>query len=144
MSDVTFRIAGVQDSAVIAAMNEQLIRDEGHRNSMTMGELTIRMSDWLGGDYEAVLFSRGAAAVGYALYRRELEHVYLRQFFVAADCRRQGIGRSAMNWLWEYAWMDVRRLRLDVLIRNAAAHAFWESVGFSDYCVTMESERMPQ
>ena len=141
MPDLKFHLAGIQDAPALAEMNQRLIRDEGHRNLMGIEELTARITGWLGGDYEAVLFSRAESAVGYALYRREPDHVYLRQFFVELESRRQGVGRRAIKWMWDNVWQDVQRLRLDVLIGNQGAHAFWESVGFSDYCITMEAER---
>jgi predicted acetyltransferase len=141
MLDLTFRRADVHDTPLLATMNQRLIRDEGHRNPMNLGELTARMAAWLGGDYEAAIFSCAGAAVGYALYRREPDHVYLRQFFVATELRRQGIGRQAVRWLWNDPWKDMHRVRLDVLTGNSAGREFWRSVGFTDYCITMESER---
>lgn len=123
-------------------MNAQLIRDEDHRSSMSPAELRQRMSDWLtSGNYQAVVFETSDKACGYALYRREPDHVYLRQFYVAAEHRRQHVGSQAIDWPWQNAWPEVDRIRLDVLVGNAAAHAFWHAVGFRDYCVTMESHR---
>jgi len=128
---------------LLAELNGQLIRDEGHRNPMTLAELEARMRGWLTGEYEAVLFLQQGQAAGYALFRREPEHVYLRQFFVRPEFRRQGIGRAALGWLREHAWADASRVRLDVLIGNAAGIAFWRAVGFRDYCLTMELEAHP-
>jgi GNAT superfamily N-acetyltransferase len=85
------------DAAALADMNWQLIRDEGHRNPMTVPQLADRMARWLGGQYEAVLFEEAGRPVGYALFRREPEHIYLRHFFVARDCRRRGVGRAALG-----------------------------------------------
>jgi GNAT superfamily N-acetyltransferase len=135
---VRYRMACARDAAVLAQMNQALILDEGHRNRMSPDELEIRMRDWLAGEYEAVLFEIGAEEVGYALYRREPEHVYLRQFFIAHAYRRQGIGRAALAWLRANCWPDALRIRLDVLVGNAKGQSFWRSVGFSDYCLTME------
>jgi GNAT superfamily N-acetyltransferase len=141
MPEVTCRVASVPDAAELAAMNLSLIQDEGHRNSMNLVELTARMSGWLKADYAAVLFSESGKSIGYALYRFEPDHVYLRQFFVTPEKRRQGVGKQAMFWMWTNVWRDVPRIRLDVLVGNSTAHAFWESVGFTDYCITMEAER---
>jgi predicted acetyltransferase len=68
-----------------------------------------------------------------------LDHVYLRQFFVWREHRRQGVGRSAIEWLMRTAWADAPRVRLDVLVTNTEGRAFWKGVGFEEYCVTMES-----
>ena len=43
----------------------------------------------------------------------------------------------------EHAWADAPRVRIDVLVGNAGAIAFWRAVGFRDYCLTMESEESP-
>ncbi len=137
--DVTFRYAAPGDAALLARMNGQLICDEGHRNRMTPDELEQRMAGWLGGEYQAVIFESGADALGYALYRHELDHVYLRQFFVWREYRRRGVGRSAIEWLTRTDWSDAPRVRLDVLVANTNAHAFWKAVGFVDYCITMEA-----
>jgi GNAT superfamily N-acetyltransferase len=134
-----YRRATVADAPALAAMNWQLIRDEGHRNPMTVAELTARMAGWLGAEYEATLFEDGGQVVGYALYRRETEHTYVRQFFVQPGYRRRGVGRVALGWLWQHAW-DRGRVRVDVLVGNAGGIAFWRTVGFTDYCLTLELE----
>lgn len=105
---------------------------------MTVPQLAERMSEWLKGEYHAVLFELESRPVGYALYRFEPEYVYLRQLFVAPEMRRRGIASSALDWLRQNAWGDRPRVRIDVLIGNRSGIEFWRSVGFSDYCVTME------
>ena len=139
--DVTFRYAAPGDAALLARMNGQLIRDEGHRNRMTPDELEQRMAGWLGsGEYQAVVFESSGDAVGYALYRFEPEHVYVRQYFVLREHRRRGVGHSALEWLRRHAWGERPCVRLDVLVANAEGRAFWKGVGFEEYCVTMELE----
>jgi GNAT superfamily N-acetyltransferase len=141
MNNVQYRFAKPEDAELLAPLNALLIRDEGHRNQMTVPQLAERMAGWLrGAGYEAVLFEDAGMVKGYALYRRETEHVYLRQLFVRPEFRRCGIGREAIGWLWRNAWQGVPRLRIEVLIGNKDAQAFWQSVGFTDYCVTMEME----
>lgn len=137
-----FRFATIKDAPLLAEMNQRLIGDEGHRNSMSPAELEQRMTDWLATDgYRAVLFESGATAIGYCLYRHESDHVYVRQYYVASETRRQGIATAAWRWLTQNAWEDAIRIRLDVLVGNTAGIAFWRSLGFLDYCVTMELER---
>ena len=41
------RIANIEDSKTLGELNRQLIKDEGHRNSMTTPELIERMHNWL-------------------------------------------------------------------------------------------------
>jgi GNAT superfamily N-acetyltransferase len=136
----TFRFATLADAPVLAEMNHRLIRDEGHRNRMTVPELRERMEGWLRGEYRAAVFECDGAPFGYALFRDEPEFVYLRQFWVTPEVRRRGIGRSALAWLRANAWQNAPRIRLDVLIGNADGIAFWRAVGFRDYCLTMECE----
>lgn len=133
-----YRNATAADVFVLARMNHQLIRDEGHRNRMSVSELEERMRSWLEGEYQAVLFEDEQGAVGYALYKWEAEWVYVRQFFVQPERRRQGIGRAAWAWLQQNRWREAPRIRLDVLIGNAVGIQFWRSLGFEDYCITME------
>ncbi|MCI0492891.1 MAG: GNAT family N-acetyltransferase [Planctomycetes bacterium] len=139
---MNYRFAVPSDAALLAPLNQQLIRDEGHRNAMNLAQLTERMAGWLRGEYQAVVFEESLSPVGFALFRHDPECVLLRQFFVVQERRRQGIGRNALVWLWRNAWPGAPRLRIEVLVANAAGRKFWRSVGFHEYCVTMESEAM--
>ncbi len=132
-----YRMASASDAAALAKMNLLLIRDEGHRNRMSVAELEIRMAEWLAGEYSAVLFEETGQLVGYALYRSEAEYIYLRHFFVQPECRRRGIGRAALRWLHEHAWGN-GRVRVEVLVSNTSGIAFWRAAGFADYCLTLE------
>jgi GNAT superfamily N-acetyltransferase len=143
MQTIRFRIAIPEDAAILAPLNVQLIHDEGHRNSMSVPQLAERMANWLRGDYQAVIFESTNELIGYALFRRGPEHVYLRQLFVRPEYRRRSIGRQAIQWLWKNAWVGASRLRIDVLIGNTAGAAFWRAVGFREYCLTMEMESPP-
>ena len=56
------------------------------------------MRGWLSTEYRAVSFRREAPVVAYALFRNdEWNRIYLRQFFVVRDARRQGVGRAAVT-----------------------------------------------
>ncbi len=122
-------------------MNQQLIEDEGHRNRTDLAELETRMRSMLDGDYTATVFEWGERVVGYALWREELEWVYLRQFFVARRFRRRGVGRQAIRMLVDQVWPANMRVRVNVLIGNRPALEFWRAVGFVDYLITLETER---
>ena len=133
-----YRFATSSDLDLLAEWNHQLIRDEGHRNRMTVPELRERMREWLGGEYKAVIFSAEAEPVAYALYKENVTEVYLQQLFVRRDCRRKGIGREAVDILRRRLWPRDKRLTVEVLTANDAAVAFWRSVGYEDYCLTLE------
>jgi hypothetical protein len=53
---MTFRPTTLEDYALLAELNHQLIRDEGHRNAMTVAELEQQMRGWLSGEYRAMVF----------------------------------------------------------------------------------------
>src|SRR5437660_1204804 len=142
-SSLTFRHAKRGDAGLLAAMNYQLICDEGHSNPMTLSELVARMKGWLAREYRGVVFERAEDVVGYALYRLEADSVYLRQFFVNPEYRRQGLGRAAMDILLTGIFPRRKRVTVDVLYQNHSAHEFWRAVGFTDYAVTLEMTNRP-
>ena len=133
-----YRVTGNDDLNFLAGWNHQLIQDEGHRNTMTVAELRTRMRGWLEGEYQAVVFVRGAKPVAYALFKESAAEVYLRQLFVRRDRRREGIGRDAVAILQNDIWPRHKRLTVEVLTANRAAVAFWRSVRYRDYCLTLE------
>jgi predicted acetyltransferase len=133
-----FRRATLDDCALLAELNHQLIRDEGHRNKMTVPELEQRMKDWLASEYAAVIFENDGEVIAYALYREQPEEIYLRQLFVARNRRRKGAGREAVNILRTKIWPANKRLTVEVLVQNATGVAFWRAVGYKDYCLKLE------
>jgi GNAT superfamily N-acetyltransferase len=135
---MTFRHATLEDCALLAQLNRQLIDDEGHRNRMSVPELEQRMRGWLAGEYRGVIFEDGGEVVAYALFREQSDDIYLRQLFVVRERRRQGIGRRAVEILRSQVWPATKRLTVDVLVANGKAVAFWRSVGYTDYCLTLE------
>lgn len=124
-----------EDAGLIAAMNKQLIEDERHENPMTVAELTERMRGWLESDYAAFLFKAELNTMGYALINTKEQPAYLRQFFIARDQRRQGLGTAAFRALCET--FGESALDLDVLAWNQNAIAFWKSLGFAERSVRM-------
>jgi len=135
---MTFRHATLDDCPVLAGLNHQLIRDEGHRNQMTVPELEQRMRGWLSDEYRAVIFEDGGDVVAYALYREQPDLVYLRQLFVVRDRRRQGLGRHVVEMLRSQVWPKDRRLTVDVLLSNQSGVGFYRSVGYTDYAMSLE------
>jgi len=132
------RMAIPRDLDLLAQWNHQLIRDEGHRNPMTVPELRERMQGWLQGEYQAVMFEENGEPVAYALYREIPGEIHLRQFFVAREQRRHGIGKRAMSVLFDSVWPKDKRLWVEVLCKNETAVRFWRAMGYSDYALTLE------
>ena len=135
---MNYRFGNTDDLDLLAKWNHQLIRDEGHRNSMSIPQLMERMKAWIEGEYTAVIFEIESIPVAYALYKDEVDEVYLRQLFVKWENRRQGIGREAIHILQKQIWSSDKRLTVEVLIANEPAIKFWRSVGYTDYCLTLE------
>ena len=133
-----YRFGTEKDLALLAEWNYQLIRDEGHRNSMTIPQLRERMKVWIESEYKAVIFNIASDPVAYALYSEKDQEIYLRQLFIKRDCRRQGIGRTAVVILQTHIWPDHKRFTVEVLTANKPAIEFWRSVGYTDYCLTLE------
>lgn len=104
---------------------------------MTVDQLEERMKKWLEGEYRAVIFSDDQP-VGYALFKSEATLIYLRQLFVRPEKRRSGIGRTAFQILRNEIWPSGIRLTVDVLCQNDSGLAFWRSIGYKDYCLTLE------
>lgn len=136
---LSFHFATDADVPLLAEWNRLLIRDEGHRNPMTIAELAARMRGWLEGEYRAVLLSRSGVRVAYALYREQPDEIYVRQLFVLREHRRQGVGRKAIHLLQSQVWPAGKRLTVDVLVHNTSGAAFWRAVGFEDYSITLEA-----
>jgi GNAT superfamily N-acetyltransferase len=137
-----YRIAEDKDLDLLAEWNHQLIRDEGHRNPMTVPELKERMKNWLLGEYTAIIFYEGTEPAAYTLFREQADEIYLRQFFVKRGRRRQGIGKEAIEILMRQIWNHSKRLTVEVLCHNHEGIAFWKAVGYKEYCLTLE--KMPE
>ena len=135
---MTFRAATLEDCAWLAELNHQLIRDEGHRNAMTVVELEKRMRDWISDGYSAIVYEDGGEIVAYALFREQANDIYLRQLFVVPSRRNRGIGRRAVEILRSNVWPKTKRLTVDVLVTNERAVRFWRSLGYKDYSLSLE------
>lgn len=111
--NISWREASDDDRCKLAEWNHDLIRDEGHRNPMTVAELMERMKAWQQSKYQAVIFSTDEP-VGYALFRKGDDLVDLRHFFVRRDRRRVGVGSAAFAILRHKVWP--KNVRLTVMV----------------------------
>lgn len=138
MGDLLLRSAGVSDAAVLGALNEQLIEDEGHDNPLRGDRLVERMRGFLTDGYAAALGTVDGWPAVYALWRPDPDGgIYLRHFFVAREYRRLGLGRATLAELRTRFWPAGSRLTLDVLAANERGIAFWRSVGFRERHIAM-------
>ena len=133
-----YRLASKDDAALLAELNHQLIREEGHRNPMTVPQLEARMRRWLIIGYVAVIFEDDSDVVAYAVYLEDDRQVYLRHFFVVPHRRRAGEGREAIRHLREQLWSRDKRLVVEVLWHNERGVRFWKAMGFREYSLALE------
>jgi len=133
---VKFRYASAEDIPLLAMLNQQLIQDERASNPMSATELSTRMTGWLCGEYQAIIFERQSEPVAYALFRTSEDGMYLRHFFVCRGHRRNGVGRRAIELLMEYVVPSGQSLTLEVLVQNEAGIAFWRSLGFREHALS--------
>jgi GNAT superfamily N-acetyltransferase len=134
--ELVVRRATRADVDELAALNEQLIVDEGASTPERGAELAARTFGFLADGYEAAFVERDGEVVAYALWRHEGAGVHVRQFFVVREQRRGGVGRRAFALLTEELWPD-RPLSLDVLVGNERGLGFWRALGFVDHTVAM-------
>lgn len=131
------------DIPLLAEMNHRLIEDEGHSNPMGVLELQERMRIWIQKEYEAWLAVAEGKVIGYCLFRKSSEGVYVRQFFIEREERRGGKGRAFFSALEKGVWKREKEIRLEVLTANSRGIGFWKFMGFAEYCITMQKIRAP-
>jgi GNAT superfamily N-acetyltransferase len=137
------RYATEADAPFLADINRQLIEDEWGGGGMSLERLEARMRRWIADDeYRAVLFQEDDATVAYALVSLDEDSAFIRHFFVLKDHRGRGVGRRAIDTLFDRVIPAGFRTTLDVLASNHGGHQFWRSVGFGDYAIRME--RLPR
>jgi GNAT superfamily N-acetyltransferase len=108
---------------------------------MSLEELVVRMRNWLTAEYQALIFEDPAAPapVAYALLRDTPEWIHLRQFFVARDRRRRGIGACAVALLRDSVFPPDKPVIVEAMAWNQPALSFWRAMGFADRYVGLES-----
>ena len=123
------------DVPKLALLNKQLIDDEKSDNPMNINELESRMKGFLETDYSAYFFIEDGQIIGYALVRNTSNPVYLRQFLIDRNYRKQHYGVQAFQMLLQY--LDIKEIDLEVLPWNKNGLAFWKHCGFNETCIAM-------
>lgn len=143
--ELELRRATSSDIDRLAEMNKQLIEDEGSMNPMNLDELKQRMYEWLHSSYFADLLISDQEVAGYALYTfransydKNIQEVYLRQYFIGRTFRKQGLGLKGIGLLKEQRFKDMDTIEIDVLEANTAGKSFWVSAGFEPYAINMK------
>lgn len=142
---VELRKANINDIAVLAEMNQQLIADERSRNPLNVSQIESLMHSWLDGSWSAVMISKNENLIGYLLYQQRRDDydpeqliIFVRQFFVQRTYRRRGIGREAFEQIVSEYFPSDATIMLDVLATNSAALHFWEDIGFTLHSTTLK------
>jgi GNAT superfamily N-acetyltransferase len=93
-----------------------------------------------------VLFLTDSKTVGYTIYRLQRQEfdnrdtVYIRHYFIERDYRRFGFGSEGLEKLRAEIFPKDVTIYLEVLTHNNRGRAFWQSLGFVEYSVTMRLE----
>lgn len=123
------RRASVEDLEILTAMNLLLREDEKMDNNMTENEVRKRMRFFIKSKrYEVFLFQEREIIKGYIVIEIFRKPLYIRQFFVKREFRRQGIGTCVLDMILQY--FNTKEIDVDVLVWNTNAIAFYEKYGF--------------
>jgi GNAT superfamily N-acetyltransferase len=124
------RLGTEADLDRLAVMNKELIEDEQSDNAMNIDQLRERMQGFISADYKVYIFEEDFKVLGYALVNFAKEPLYLRQFFITRDSRRQGYGSSAFQLLMKSIEKTV--VDIDVYTWNERGMSFWRKLGFKE------------
>ena len=126
------------DVTQLALLNKQLIDDEKSNNTMSIKELEERMHEFVTTEYDAYFFIMQETVVGYALVKNKCNPLYLRQFLIRREYRKNHYGTQAFQSLMKY--LNVNTIDIEVLPWNETGIRFWESLGFRELSRYMRLE----
>ena len=136
MPDITIRLAGPEDGDALAALIDAMDIDYGDPERPA-GEARAAVAGWLEDGASAtrfVLAFAGAEAAGYASYVAVHPGSYLRglmflkDVYVAAEHRNQGIGEQIMQFLAEIC-TDQGLGHIDWVVETESSQKFYERLG---------------
>lgn len=139
MEELILRVCRDEDLDLLAILNKQLIEDEKHDNKMNVDQLKVRMKGFIHSDYQAYLFEEGSKTIGYALVDHTRKPLYLRQFFICRDVRRQGYGKTTFYKLLEL--IKTETIDIEVMSWNESGIEFWSSLGFKERSIYMRFDK---
>ena len=134
------------DITQVARWNVQLHEDEGSI-PLSVDAAAERLRRWFAaGRFQGVIFLVGGNPIGYLLYElrpvhadlRAGESVYIRQFFISRESRRQGHGSVAIRSFLRDQVSEIASVVLDVKATNPSGQQFWQSLGFKAKSVAFE------
>ncbi|MEM8793610.1 MAG: GNAT family N-acetyltransferase [Pseudomonadota bacterium] len=122
--------AKAEDAAMLADMSCRLMQVQG----LTVPDPEVAEQGFvhmLSNYYRAAIVSRDGRPAGYALWRDEPGHTYLRHFFIEDWARGGGLGARFFEALARDWFPAGTPVFLDVMDRNGPGHAFWGRLGFT-------------
>lgn len=137
------------DVPLVAKWNIQLHEDEAS-TPMTVEAAEDRYRRWLkGGTFQGALCIVNNEPIGYIIFEhrpvhpdlRASESVYVRQFFICRDSRRNHYGTTAFNVFLNTYVPQTANVILNVKSSNPAGQKFWESLGFNPENIEYELVR---
>ncbi|MEL6476905.1 MAG: GNAT family N-acetyltransferase [Pseudomonadota bacterium] len=131
--EIALHLVGSEALSEMAPLYVQL--DRAHGGKITREQATEKLGLMLQAGHRAVLFRRQGLALGMAIWMDMGDHVFLRNFVIDRDHRREGFG-AALFARWRSDLLPAgTKLRLEV----GALHAqkFWERQGFSIWSTGM-------
>lgn len=126
---IILKLASTADAQPIAHMSRDLIETGlGWSWAPTRVHASIRCPD------TAVLTASGKSGlVGFAIMSFAEEDAFLDLLGVRPDYQRRGLGRQLVRWLEKSAVVaGISTIYLEVRIKNRAARAFYQSLGYRD------------
>lgn len=130
------------DVPVLAALNRQLLEDEGHRAILSLEQLHARHRGWMErGEWRQDMLELDGEVVGYVAHARlpDGPEIHVRQFCIDRARRGAGLGRAGFALFLHERATPGARVTLDVLESNPAGQAFWEKLGFRPYFRRLET-----
>jgi len=125
----TLGLARRDDGRAIAEMSRDLIE-----HGLPWSWTAARVQRFICGAESSVVVARRSARIAaFAIMHFGDESAHLNLLAVAADHRRQGLGRRLMEWLTSTAVeAGVLRINLEVRVPNSAARLFYRALGFQE------------
>jgi ribosomal-protein-alanine N-acetyltransferase len=128
----TLGLARCADARQIAEMSRDLI-ESGLEWSWTPARVRRSIE---GRDSSVVVARREQRIAAFAIMHFGDESAHLNLLAVAAQHRRQGLGRQLMEWLTATAIAaGVFRIELELRLQNESARTFYQSLGFESLTV---------
>jgi ribosomal protein S18 acetylase RimI-like enzyme len=123
----TLSLARASDAREIAEMSRDLVEQ-----GLTWSWTPARVQNFICGTESSVVIARRETRIAaFAIMHFGDESAHLNLLAVAAEHRRQGLGRRLMEWLTATAIeAGVFRINLEVRTHNEEARVFYESLGF--------------